>query len=438
MSLTDKQVVLENMLRQTILENPYIPKRPHPTTGLSGPTLPQAKFLLLPNKEALYGGAAGGGKSDALLMGALQFVGVPEYSALVLRRTYADLALPGAIMERSQTWLRGTGARWVDKDKTWHFPSGATMTFGYLQSENDKYRYQGSEFHFIGFDELTQFTYTQYTYLMSRLRRLQGSVLPVRVRSASNPGGSGHEWVRQRFLVEAGRPFVPARLTDNPYVDIEEYTEMLMELDPLTRKQLLNGDWTARAEGNMFQREWFEIVSPHEVPEQAKKRTVRYWDLAATEKTKSNEPDWTAGCKMSEYDGVFYIWDMQHFRKSPQQTDEHVGRTADQDGRLTVTIWIEQEPGSSGKRDIDNWKRRVLKGYIVRGNKVTGSKVLRARPLSAAAEAGNVKLVRGAWIGAFLDEAEGFPEIGHDDQVDAASGAFDKLVKRPGQQAVAG
>lgn len=198
------------MLAATVLENPWIPH---------DPTLKQAEFLLLSEREVLYGGSAGGGKSDALLMAALQFVDVPGYSALLLRRSYADLALPGALMDRAHQWLYGTSAVWNAAEKTWTFPSGATLTFGYLDRVNDKYRYQSSEFQFIGFDELTQFTEEEYTYLFSRLRRRADLPVPLRMRAASNPGGIGHDWVRRRFLLEPGtssRRFLPASLHDNP------------------------------------------------------------------------------------------------------------------------------------------------------------------------------------------------------------------------------
>ena len=152
------------------------------------PTPKQLAFLLLGGQEALFGGSAGGGKTDALLMAALQSVDTPGYAALVLRRTYADLSLPGALMDRAQEWLGPTAARWHDTEKTWAFPSGATITFGYLEHELDKFRYQGSELSFCAFDELTQFTESQYRYLFSRLRRLAGSDIPLRMRSASNPG----------------------------------------------------------------------------------------------------------------------------------------------------------------------------------------------------------------------------------------------------------
>ncbi len=163
----------------------------------------QKDFLWLDCLEAFYGGAAGGGKSSALLMAALQLVDIPGYSAIIFRQTYADLALPGALMDRSFEWLLPTDAKWNATEKKWLFPSGATLNFGYLESENDKYRYRSSEFQFIGFDELTNFTETQYRFLFSRLRRTNSINVPLRMRSASNPGGVGHDWVKTRFVGSA-------------------------------------------------------------------------------------------------------------------------------------------------------------------------------------------------------------------------------------------
>jgi Terminase large subunit, T4likevirus-type, N-terminal len=258
------------------LDPQYCPHKPHP---------PQERFLALDCREALYGGAAGGGKSDTLLMAALQYAHVPGYSALILRRTYADLSLPGAIMSRSHEWLRGTQAAWNDQRKTWTFPSGATLTFGYMEQDSHRYRYQGAEFAFVGWDELTQFSEAQYLYLLSRLRRTTNSPVPLRVRSASNPGGSGHQWVMERFPIpergatpeplyesaDTGRVFVPARLRDNPSLDEESYRANLAELDEATRAQLEDGDWHA-VRGKFFSEfssdEWPKghMVEPFDVP----------------------------------------------------------------------------------------------------------------------------------------------------------------------------
>jgi predicted phage terminase large subunit-like protein len=396
---------------------PFIPHRPTPK---------QAAFLLLPGREALYGGAAGGGKSDALLMAALQYVDVPGYAAILLRRTYKDLSLPGAIMDRAFEWLAGTAAHWNDEKKTWTFPSTATLTFGYLEYESHCYQYQGAEFQFIGFDELTQFQEKPYRYLFSRLRRLAGVTVPLRQRGATNPGGIGHEWVKQRFLIEGrnhGRVFIPARLDDNPHLDRAEYEASLAELDPTTRAQLLAGDWDARIPGEMFQRSWFEIVDA--AP--ADLRWVRYWDMAATKPKPGHDPDWTAGPKVGRSPaGIYYIADLRRLRDTPAHTEALIKQTAQLDG-IGTNVYMEQEPGSSGVTVIDHFTRMVLGGFTFHGDKVTGNKSDRAGPFSSQAQAGNVKLVRGPWINAFLDEVELFPNGAHDDQVDAVSGAIQML-----------
>lgn len=257
----------------------YIPHVPH---------VKQHAYLWLDCKESMFGGAAGGGKSDALLMAALQYVDVPGYSAIIFRRTFADLSLPGAIMSRSTEWLANTDAKWNENKKTWRFPSGATLTFGYMEHEKHKFRYQSSEFQFIGFDELTQFPEADYLYLFSRcrkpkmpdedgteytahLRDVIGALaaVPLRVRGATNPGGEGHKWVSARFLdkvpdepnedtpeelervhIEAQeRIFISSKLEDNPSLDMAEYEKSLNALDPITRAQLRHGDWFIRPPG---------------------------------------------------------------------------------------------------------------------------------------------------------------------------------------------
>jgi len=406
------------------------------------PTEPQRAFLLLPQREVLYGGAAGGGKSSALLSAALQYVDVPGYSAVLFRRTYADLAKPGALMDRAHTWLQGSGARWNEQKHSWRFPSGAVLTFAHLETENSKYDHQGAEYQFIGFDELTQFSETQYRYMFSRLRRLKGHAVPLRMRAASNPGGEGHAWVFKRFFVEPTakgatpkqreRIFIPAKLEDNPHLDREEYEASLDELDPVTRRQLKNGDWNARKAGEMFQRDWFELVD--EVPWLVLERmkTVRFWDTAATDpnekakgqKRANTDPDWTAGVKVGEHEGIFYVLHVRRVRGNPTKVEDTIGETAKEDGHRT-RVWFGEERGSAGKLLISSYARGVLKGYRVRGYRETGDKATRAGLPSRAAEKGLIRVVRGPWNQDFFDELEAFPSPGvHDDQVDALSGAF--------------
>lgn len=232
----------------TLRQRSWCPQSPHEK---------QRIFLSLSCREALYGGAAGGGKTSSLLMAALQYVHVPDYSALILRRTYKDLAMTDAVMDRSKTWLAGTQARWSELEKRWRFPSGATIKFGHLDHDNDLDQYQGAAFHFIGFDEVTQFTERQYKYLLSRNRRGANSQIPLRIRATGNPGGRGHQWVFDRFvrhkpIDDPNIQFVPATLEDNPYLDREAYRKNLEQLDATTRAQLLEGLWVQDSTGLIY------------------------------------------------------------------------------------------------------------------------------------------------------------------------------------------
>lgn len=216
----------------------------------------QAAFLTLPHREALYGGAAGGGKSFALLMAALQYVDVPGYSALILRRTFPQLSQPKMLIPLAREWLGPTDARWNERDKQWTFPSGAVLKFGHVEDEAAVTNYQGGAYHFVGFDELTQFTETQYTYIaFSRQRRSlkeKDIGVPIRVRSTTNPGGIGATWVKERFGIMASDPpdadriFIPAKVWDNIFLDAQDYADnSLAHLPEVLRKQFLDGDWGA-------------------------------------------------------------------------------------------------------------------------------------------------------------------------------------------------
>ncbi|OGI00459.1 MAG: hypothetical protein A2Y25_11970 [Candidatus Melainabacteria bacterium GWF2_37_15] len=411
MNLNEKVTLIK-----TIYNNKYIPEKFRPTNK-------QIKFLLNEKREVLYGGAAGGGKSVALLMAALMYVDVPNYKALLLRRTYSQLALPCALMDMAHAWLDDKkDATWCAQQKQWTFKSGATLTFGYLDTERDKYRYQGAAFHFVGFDELTQFTEAQYIYLFSRIRKSITTEIPLRFRAASNPGGVGHDWVKKRFFQEKtpDRVFISAGLSDNPYLDREEYEKNLNELDPVTRKQLRDGDWDILPGGNFFHREKFEIVDDY--PKNA--RTVRYWDMAASERFGA---DFTAGVKICAYNGQYWIVDVIREKSSPAGIENLIKQTAELDG-IGVEIFMEQEPGSSGINTISHYARNILNGFAFKGIRSTGSKITRVQPFAAAVENNNVKVVRGLWNRAFIDECVIFPQPNyHDDQVDAAGGAFEQL-----------
>lgn len=278
---------------ETIYKNPYIP------TSEIRPSRKQIEALGYSGQELLFGGQVGGGKSDVLLMAALQYVHVPGYSALLLRRTYKHLWIEGGLVPRAKEWI-GDKANWREKAMQYTFPSGATLQFGYYDCDDDFMIYQGGNFSYVGWDELTQMREKWYLYLFSRLRKSNwvckncqlpltrrfvgdpfahrspglcdrpdpipmligkdGMALPdvpVRVRAASNPGGPGHEFCKRRFVV-AGAPkkFVRSSLDDNPGIDKEDYRKKLAELDPITRAQLEQGSWES-FDGGRFRKVWF-------------------------------------------------------------------------------------------------------------------------------------------------------------------------------------
>jgi len=372
--------------------------------------------------------------SWALLAAALQYCDVPGYNALIVRDTYSNLSKPGSLIPVSHEWLQGTDAHWSGEKKVWTFPSGATLSFGHLDGPMDHFSYQSSAFQFVGLDEVVQLRKNQALYLFSRLRRdKEHSFVPIRFRAASNPPAAEQvatgSWVKVRYIdpmtKEKDAIFISAKMADNPPLDATEYNLALDKLDPVTRAQLKDGDWDIKAKGRLFQSEWFKIVSA--MPEKAKR--IRAWDLASTEKSKTNkDPDYTAGIRLAKTeDNLIYIEDMRKFRKKTKDTEDIIRQTAALDG-ISVPVWIEQEPGSSGKSIIAHYVRNILQGFVCKGERSTGSKISRIKPFASQAEAGNVFLIRGSWTKDFLDDIEIYPDGNHEDSIDALSLAYLRLV----------
>lgn len=384
--------------------------------------------------------------SDALLMAALQYVDVPGYSAMLFRNSFSDLVLPGALMDRARDWLEPhiPEVRWSSKTNSWVFPSGATVTFGYLEKPDDHLRYKGAEFQFVGFDEVTEIREKHYTYLFSRLRKPSEGPLsrvPLRARGATNPAPN---WVRERFIerpiykdIEGNkrkRIYIPAGVDDNPFVDKKSYRQALSMLDSVERARLEAGDWWAEEAGSKFQREWFPIIDADEVPEASYHNMVRYWDIASTLPSESNkDPDWTAGALVSAVDGIMIVHDIKRARRDAGGVEDLIYQTAQEDGP-SVKIRMEQEPGASGKITIDHYARHILPGFDFDGNPAIRNKESRVDAWAGNAKRKHVMLVRPRgrdWISDFLDEATSFGAIkdGHDDQLDAISGAFEVLFQ---------
>lgn len=362
--------------KSTVIDNPYIPHKPF---------LNQVHFLTHPSEELLYGGQAGGGKSDALLMSALQYVSEPDYSALILRKTYQDLSRPNAIMDRANKWLSThEELHWNSNTKTWTFPSGATLSFGYLAHNNDLDQYQGAELQFVGFDELTQFPENQYTYLHSRLRKLEDSDVPIRMRAGTNPGGRGHDWVKDRFIKDdAPNPFIASSYLDNIFLDREQYGHQLDKLDELTKLQLKYGDWDAvLKEGLLITRDKLnKALISYE-------NTYKTWQPSfcaiGIDPASTGSDKFAMSCLVYFNNGNIVLVDQD---ATPSAfPEERLKNFIIRNSKWNpYVVNFEQEPGSDSTYALKHWQG-VLKdlirkyGLIVKKTQTSNSKYNRARP----------------------------------------------------------
>jgi len=220
--------------------------------------------------------------------------------------------------------------------------------------------------------------------------------------------------------------FIPASVFDNPaLLQVNpEYVSWLRSLPLLECERLLGGNWKIRpAAGLYFKREWCAVVD--EVPADLD-HIVRYWDLAATEKTEFNDPDWSVGIKLGrDRNGGYWLLDMVRRRANPGDVERLLLDTATQDGKR-VRIGFGQDPGQAGKNQAF-YLVRALGGFSVGPARESGDKLTRFGPFSSQCRAGNVKIRRGAWNEELFRVLEGFPDLAHDDEVDACSGALEML-----------
>lgn len=451
------------------------------------PNPKQERFLTSPVFEGCTGGAKGGAKSEALLVGALQGTAHPRYVALLLRREREQTKR--TLLKRSKELYPALGGRWYQGAWCWEFPSGARIEINGCDNEKDVERYQGmQELSYLGLDELTHFLRSQYLYLLSCVRSAAG--LPLSIRSATNPGSQGHDWVLARFAPwlyprpgepwadpgflgpwahdgevlwyrttsgEAGsevvcgrhdhepsceacapgapcavhrprsRQFIKSFVSDNPFLAGTTYEANLHSLDPLERARFLGGNWMIRAEpGIYFDR---RTIPALDVVPGAVLCRVRYWDRAATAANAKGaaRAAWTAGVRMALLTtGLIVIEHVDRGQWGPGEVDARILSRAKDDPHGTL-VAIEKDGGQAGKSQA-YYDARMLAGRDFVLPPPVADKPTRMKPFSSQCRAGNVALVRGPWNDAYWRELETCP-MGLWDQIDSSSGGLIQLLQ---------
>ncbi|HEY1427674.1 MAG TPA: phage terminase large subunit [Caulobacteraceae bacterium] len=424
---------------------------------------PHRDFLETKADIAIYGGAAGGGKTWGLLLLPLIHRHEPDFTTVIFRRTNVQVRNPGGLWDESQKLYPYALGAPLSAILEWRFPSGAKVRFAQLEHEKTVLEWHGAQAPLICFDELTHFTAAQF-WAMTARNRWTGDEIDPYVRATCNPEADSWvaeliawwidqetglplkrragklrwfvrvddhlEWAdkettlrrRHKRLTPRSLTFIPAELKDNRALAAADpaYRARLLALPRVERERLLHGNWKIRpAAGLYFNRAWCQVVDA--VP--AGLVVKRGWDLAATPKTDHNDPDWTVGVKLGRSaDGRYFVLDCRRLRGTPAAVERFLANTAAEDGP-DVEIALPQDPGQAGKSQAAAFVR-ALEGFTVRASPESGDKITRFGPFSAQAEAGNVYVLRGPWNEAWFAALESFPAAPHDDDADATSRAF--------------
>lgn len=442
----------------------------------------QEKFLASSADICIYGGAAGGGKSYALLLEPLRHIHNKKFDAVAFRRTNPQILNPGGLWSESFNIYSLLGAiPKMSPKPMWTFPSGATITFSHLEMEQTKYDWQGAQVPLIMFDELTHFSESVFFYMLSRNRSMCG-VKPY-IRATCNPDADSWVapfiswWIDQdtgypipercgkirwmyrsndtvhwadkkselweRFNLttpeERAEPrsvaFINSTLQDNKLLMQRDpsYLANLKALPTVERERLLYGNWKIKqAAGLFFKRTQVQNMLPV-VPDDVVK-IVRAWDLAATPETEKGDPAYTAGVLMGKRaNGRYLIIDVINVRQSASDVRTTIRHTAEIDNARygNVRVRLPQDPGQAGKDQAESFIR-LLAGFSVTAVPVSGSKEARAEPVASQWQAGNIDVVIGDWNEGYFSQLESFPASKFKDMVDATSDAFAELERQGG------
>jgi hypothetical protein len=300
---------------------------------------PQTLFMDAEEFEVFFGGAAGGGKSDAAVMLPLKWVDKPGFTALILRKTFPELQ---ELVDRSHAVYPELGGKWREAKKRWEFPSGALVEFGYFEFWKHHTRYQGRQFCLIIWDELGQCPEERFwTFLMSRCRSADPE-LPTLMRGTGNPGGAGHGWLKARFIELCGndgstvhtesatglrRRFIPSRLADNPALDLGDpgYRRRLESLPEIMRLQLLEGDWGASSGVGLHELSpSVHICQPHVLDN-------NWWYFGALD-WGFHHPAWFGLFAVGQAGRIRMVDSVEMWRKQPHEMAERIGEFLDRVG----------------------------------------------------------------------------------------------------------
>lgn len=447
---------------------------------------PQEKFLATSADIAIYGGAAGGGKTYAILMEPLRYINTKGYRAVIFRKNFNQIFASGGIWDESQEMYGDiAGAKSVQTPKfRWSFKSKANIYFDFLGRDADVEKWQGSQITFIGFDELTHFSERQFFYMLSRNRSTCG-VKPY-VRATCNPDADSWVaefikwWIDQdtgypipersgkiRWMVRLNEviywfdtrqeaidaaiengmdyekavimaksvTFIASTLQDNKILMKNDpgYMANLMALALVERERLLYGNWKIKAAaGLMFKRTKVNMLEtlPTDVILWA-----RGWDLAATSEDEDGDPAYTAGVLIGKRkNGRYIIADVINRRSDSAEVRELIKMTCitDRAKHGRVVTRLPQDPGQAGKDQAQSFLK-FLSGFTVKIVPESGDKVTRAEPLSAqwlgleGMDKGNVDVLIADWNEMYFNQMENFPQSKFKDMVDASSSAFSEI-----------